>query len=176
MNGRAGVDSHIGKGSTFWIELKEGRPRTDSRDSVQVSFEPDTDLNLKLLVLCIEDSPSHATMMEIIINDIGNIELHAVHGSTLGLELAGAHIPDIILSNICLPSMDGYELLEPLKNNNNYSRTTFIAISKNIMTNEDKDSLLDGIRRYFSGPIGVAGVSKGLRELIDNETAPGYQQ
>ncbi len=126
---------------------------------------------LRATVLYIEDSPSHTDLMTSIIEDMGDIELLTAHTPTLGLELANAHQPDIILSDICLPGMDGYELLEKLRKNKRTSHIPVIAISAIAMADEVEAGLRAGFRRYFTKPIHVAKFKKELNEILLDEAS-----
>lgn len=170
MDGTVGVESVEGEGSTFWIEFREVMARHSAQVSSLIeSTEQGSEPEKMVTLLYIEDSPSHVSLMETILNDIGNIDLLTAHTPVLGLELADAHKPDIILSDICLPGMDGYELLEKIKANPRTSHIPVIAISANAMASEVEAGLLAGFRRYFTKPINVVEFRKALRELLDDE-------
>lgn len=170
MDGTVGVKSTQGKGSTFWLEFKEEIIETNEDAGAPGSKE-----NMELItenssaVLYIEDSPSHTELMRSVFEGIETIDLLTAHTPTLGLELANVHKPDIILCDISLPGMNGYELLETLKENEQTSQIPIIAISSHAMDSEIEAGLLAGFRRYYTKPINVAEFRKEIVTIIEDE-------
>ena len=167
MGGSIGMESEPGKGSTFWIELVQ-ETELESEDDIQAVY-PDkvTDTNEQhYTLLYIEDSPSHVNLLQAIVDTMPNISLLTAHTPILGLELATAHKPALIILDICLPGMDGYEVLKKLQDNESLHDLPVIAISANAMPREIEEGLRAGFRRYFTKPIKVAEFKNALRELL----------
>lgn len=170
MGGIVDVESTLNKGSKFWIELDEAiiQTVTDKEPSGTQSITG-SDKDKTSIVLYIEDSPSHTELMRSVFNGMENIELLTAHTPALGLELANVHRPDLILSDICLPGMNGYELLKILKSSELTSHIPVIAISANAMTSEIEAGLLAGFRRYFTKPIHVNEFREEILEVMEDE-------
>ena len=106
-------------------------------------------------VLYIEDNPANLRLVEQVLARISNLEILSAAEPLLGLELAEKHMPDLILLDINLPGMDGYEVLERLKSNEKTSGITVIAISANAMPKDVLKGEEAGFHSYITKPINV---------------------
>jgi len=172
MGGTIGVDSDPGKGSTFWLELQESQfinhELETSIEQTRTTEElPDKEYDL----LYIEDSPSHIKLMEAIIFSIPGYRLRTAHTPRLGLELAFSRPPDLILLDICLPDMDGFQVLEKLQKNKATQHIPVVALSASAMSNEVEKGLRAGFRRYIVKPINVEQFQRTMGELLRDDTA-----
>ena len=103
-----------------------------------------------------------------------DIRLLTAHTPKLGLELAQTHKPDMIILDICLPGMDGYEVLGKLQEHETLRYTPVIAISANAMPSEVEKGLQAGFRRYLTKPINISEFKKVVYEvLVDSAAKPG---
>jgi len=169
MGGSIGVESQCGKGSTFWVELELDQQTASECDMKEpiapVSRDKDPG-ELHHTLLYVEDSPSHIQLLQAIVDTIPNIRLLTAHTPQLGLELAAAHRPDLILLDICLPGMDGFEVLSKLQEHEVLCDTPVIAMSSNAMPQEVEKGLRAGFRRYFTKPVKVTEFKKAVNELL----------
>src|ERR1051326_7839376 len=116
MGGTIGVQSAIDKGSTFWIELQK-------LEDPLSALQSQTEASLAALevqtnpgsILYIEDNLSTLRLMEQIVVNRPQIRLLAAMQGKLGLELAQAHRPNLILLDLHLPDIRGDEVLRQLK-------------------------------------------------------------
>jgi CheY-like chemotaxis protein len=86
----------------------------------------------------------------------------------LGLELAEVHRPDLILLDISLPGMDGYQLLECLQTNPELSTMPVVAISANAMPRDIERGKAAGFHDYITKPIDL----NRLLQVVDEVLAP----
>jgi PAS domain S-box-containing protein len=173
MGGAIGVDSDPGKGSTFWIELEQSPLHEQELDKtikkISATREP-TEKEKEYDLLYIEDSPSHIKLMEAIIFSIPGCRLRTAHTPRLGLELAFSRPPDLILLDICLPDMDGYEVLAKLQKNKATQHIPVVALSANAVPNEVEKGLRAGFRRYIVKPINLEQFQRTMDELLQDDT------
>ena len=159
MGGRVGVKSEQCIGSTFWIEL----PLSTENSDVSKDY-PETDKNEEIAaemelkpssILYIEDNPANLKLVEQIIGLKGDIELYTAHTPFLGIKLAEVHLPDLILLDINMPGMDGYQVLDELKKITALDNTPIIAVTANAMSRDIDKGIAAGFSDYITKPINV---------------------
>jgi len=158
MQGRVGFSSEPDVGSTFWVEfpsavLAEGAERLPATAPPRVVEDPARDN--KITILYVEDNPANLRFMERLISKIPNTRMLGAPDPVLGLELARAHCPDVILLDINLPDMDGYEVLRRLQNDEATRRIPVIAVTANAMPCDVERGIKAGFNGYVTKPINV---------------------
>lgn len=175
MDGEMGLRSEIGKGSTFWVELTlspspafaERKPADEAVDREGAG----THLQNAFKLLYIEDSPSHIRLVEEIFTRENGVQMLSANTPRLGLELARAHNPDVILLDICLPDMDGYQVFAQLLADETTRHIPVIALSAGAMPHEIEKGLRCGFRRYLTKPIVVSELLQAVKDVLrDSET------
>lgn len=173
MGGNIGVKSHVGEGSTFWIELPRDNKCTDKKGIVKediTSTSAQQELqDFEHTVLYIEDNPANLRLVSQIIEHQSNIYMWSAHEPLLGLELAIEHKPDLILLDINLPGMNGFEVLSQLRNNLTTSDIPVIAISANAMPKDIEKGLNSGFDQYVTKPINVKELLHAIETFLHKE-------
>lgn len=170
MDGEIGVDSTPGRGSTFWIELPRAHASSSGQaleDALQNAAATDTLDGRRWTILYVEDNPANLKLVTMILGRRENIELLSAHTGELGIELARAHQPDVILMDINLPGMDGYEALAHLQGDELTRNTPVIALSANAMPRDLERGTAAGFLAYLPKPIDV----DGFLEAVDRALA-----
>ncbi|MDH5218323.1 MAG: ATP-binding protein, partial [Gammaproteobacteria bacterium] len=174
MNGSIGVESEEAKGSTFWIELPlETNPGHHSplfhSDSV-VPANTESKHASQHSILYVEDNPANLKLVSQIIKKRKNFTLLSAHSAERGLELAFNSKPNLILLDINLPGMNGYEVLQKLRNNKQTENIPIIAITANAMPDDIKRGKTAGFDDYLTKPIEVTVLLRTLDNYLrDNE-------
>lgn len=157
MGGRVDVESEIGVGSTFWIELPlESVPeleRTDNAAAVTKAESVQSLAGSEHLVLYLEDNPANLKLVSQLLGRRKHIHLLTAHTPALGIELAMSRQPELILMDINLPEMDGYQVLEVLKADDNTSSIPVVAITANAMPKDVERGNRAGFSEYLTKPI-----------------------
>jgi PAS domain S-box-containing protein len=158
MGGAIGAESTVGVGSVFWFEL-------DSTDEPRLSVEGGqaAALGRRLVppgsrqqtLLYVEDNPASMIIVEQIITRHPNIRLLTAVNGNSGVEIACASLPDVILMDINLPGINGFEALEVLRSDAATAHIPVIAISANAMPLHVERGLKAGFFRYITKPIKI---------------------
>ncbi len=157
MGGTIGIHSQPGVGSTFWIELPADnlQPNNKLTDDIVEQYGTTMSLKHEYSILYIEDNPANLRLVTQLLERRPNIHMWSAHEPLLGLELASEHKPDLILLDINLPSMNGFEVLGHLRGRNPTRDTPVIAISANAMPNDIQQGINAGFDDYITKPIDV---------------------
>jgi PAS domain S-box-containing protein len=153
MEGRIGVDSQPGQGCEFWIELPLAPAAADlapveahvGQQAARAPGPPPATPG-RLALLCIEDNHANLQLVESILALRPEVALLSAMDPAQGLSLAQAHGPALVLLDINLPEMDGYEVLRRLRADARTRDIPVVAVS----ANAKQDDLLRGHRAGFS--------------------------
>ena len=112
-------------------------------------------------VLCIEDNRSNMTLVSRIVEAEGHDMLRAEDGPMALTVLAGEK-PDIILLDINIPGIDGFELARRLKSSDDTSAIPVIATTANVLVGDRERCLEAGCDDYLPKPLDI----RKLREMM----------
>lgn len=185
MGGRVGVESRLGDGTTFWIELHQEDNSSGSKSrSLEVSEFPETasesmsvlkaEPECRFTVLYIEDNPANMRLVGQVLAQRSNIDLLTAHEPYQGLELAESSRPDLILLDINLPGMDGYELLARLRAGETGRSIPILAISANAMPKDIERGFKAGFDEYLTKPLDLSVFFAELDKYLV-ESKQGYE-
>ena len=158
MGGAIGVESTVGVGSMFWIELNAAAPprlvagEDDHVVQAPAPFQADSRLRTPLYV---EDNPANLMLVEKLIERRPEIRLLSAKDGNRGIEIARASRPDAILMYINLPGISGIDALRVLAADPATARIPVVALSANAMPHDIEKGLAIGFFRYLTKPIKV---------------------
>ena len=156
MKGEIGVESTVGKGSVFWIELNltaepqpaAAEPTAVARAQVQAGAQLRT-------LLYVEDNPANLMLVEDLIARRPDIRLLSAMDGNRGIEIARASRPDVILMDINLPGISGVQALKILRADPATAHIPVVALSANVIPRDIEKGLEAGFFRYLTKPIKV---------------------
>jgi signal transduction histidine kinase/CheY-like chemotaxis protein len=158
MKGVIGVESTVGVGSVFWIDLKltaEPHPAAGAAEPTVVArAQVHADAQSRTL-LYVEDNPANLMLVEGLIARRPDIRLLSARDGNRGVEIARASRPDVILMDINLPGISGFRALRMLAEDPATARIPVIALSANAMPRDIEKGLEAGFFRYLTKPIKV---------------------
>jgi len=179
MGGVIGVESTVGKGSVFWIELDlasaPDRLAAESAKPVAaVSAQPGVDSHRHTL-LYVEDNPAMLMLVEDIIRRRPDIRLLTAGDANRGVEIARASRPDVILMDINLPGISGIEALRILANDPRTARIPVVALSANAIPSDIATGLQAGFFRYLTKPVKIDEFMNTLDVALEHASAQSAQ-
>jgi PAS domain S-box-containing protein len=158
MKGVIGVESTVGVGSVFWIELNltaEPHPAAGAVESTAVALaQVQADAQSRTL-LYVEDNPANLMLIEDLIARRPDIRLLTARDGNRGIEIARASRPDVILMDINLPGISGIKALRILAEDPTTAHIPVVALSANVMPRDIEKGLEAGFFRYLTKPIKV---------------------
>jgi PAS domain S-box-containing protein len=158
MGGVIGVESTVGVGSVFWIDLVATvAPQLDLKPLDLAAIQEPQPLAGSPLrtVLYVEDNPANLTLVEQLLARRPDLCLISARNANLGIEMARASQPDVILMDINLPGLSGLEALEILRQHALTAHIPIVAVSANAIPRDIKKGLDAGFFRYLTKPIKV---------------------
>jgi CheY-like chemotaxis protein len=170
MGGSVGFESEAGKGSSFWLELPEP---IDSRVAIEATApisRSSLDRVTRSVVVYVEDNPSNIAFMESFMADFERIELITAPTAEIGLDIIAHHKPDVVLMDLNLPGMSGFDATRRLKANGETSHIPIVAISAAAMPRDRELAESVGFHSYLTKPVDVDLLAATLQELLGTET------
>jgi CheY-like chemotaxis protein len=175
MHGSIGFTSEAGRGSTFWIEFPMTVPVSPQIPET-LSEAPRAETGGYSL-LYVEDNPASLRLMEHLLSVLPNVAMLAAPTPQLGLDMAVAHRPDVIVLDLNLPVMSGFEVLARLKAMPETRDIPVLALTAAAFPRDIKRGLEAGFFRYLTKPFDVkaflAAVDAALAFTTSRASATG---
>jgi signal transduction histidine kinase/ActR/RegA family two-component response regulator len=168
MEGTIGVESNVGIGCEFWIELPQAElPQLVGETAQPSEISPQTHENLgQHLLLYVEDNPANLVLVEQIIKGCPLLSMISARDGNQGVALAQAQLPDIILMDINLPGISGIAAMNILRYDPATKHIPIIALSAHAMLNDIEKGLEAGFFKYLTKPIKINELMSALDAAI----------
>jgi CheY-like chemotaxis protein len=161
MGGTIGVDSSVGVGSVFWFELAVASPPKMASGNFKwkVKRERESDqiqeLAAQRTVLYVEDKLSNLALVEALIELRSDLKLLTAIDGQQGIRIARNSQPDLILLDINLHTISGFEVLKMLREDPATGHIPVMALSANAIARDIEKGLDAGFLQYITKPIKV---------------------
>jgi len=164
--------SEAGVGTTFTAVIDlvtEGEVKILQPDELMAQFEvaeseEQTHWEFpECRVLIIDDAAENRELLTLVLDDLG-ISTETAEDGAVGVEKATASHYDVILSDIQMPVMDGYQAVAAMREKG--LEQPIIALTANAMKGYEERILKAGFSHYMTKPIDIDALSKLLAELI----------
>jgi two-component system sensor histidine kinase/response regulator len=171
MEGTIGVDSVSQRGSTFWVQLSAADSPLKIRSqkqNVTVDKAPSLFTEART-VLYIEDNFSNLMLVEELLKGEQNVELLTAMQGRIGLDLARKHAPDLILLDLHLPDLPGWDVLNQLQSNDATRHIPVVVVSADATRQQIDRLTAGGARGYLTKPINVTEFLGVLSSSMNGE-------
>jgi signal transduction histidine kinase/CheY-like chemotaxis protein len=184
MGGEIGVASSPGTGSVFSIELTVAEPAgvaAAAQPAAGTSAAParpadgGAGATAARTVLYIEDNPANLKLVQEIVRFRPDLRLMCAPDGHFGLSLARSHLPDVILMDLNLPGLSGFEVLAQLRREPDTARIPAIAVSANAMRADIERALAAGFARYLTKPIDIGQFNEAIDGVLAQRTVDESQ-
>ena len=173
MGGRMGVHSEAGAGARFWVEL----PGTATAILPVVNAEPhhasrpDWALGLQHPhgVLCIDDNPVNLKLLTRMLQREPQLQVHTCGDSHEALDLADRLQPSLILLDINMPGLNGYELLALFRQHPRLSHVPVVAVTADAMKDDIDRGRDAGFTDYLTKPLDLQSLRRVLQHTLGKQ-------
>lgn len=120
----------------------------------------------KFKILHIEDNDVNRLLMKSIINKRNNLDLYEAENAELALPLFKDNDFDLILLDLDLPGMSGYEFKQLLSEDERYNSIPVVAVTANAMSHEIEAAQQYDFYHYITKPIIISDLFTMFDELF----------
>lgn len=165
MGGQVGVESEVGRGSTFWIMLPRGTAATAPESTQPRAVDRPAADGEERVVLYIEDNPANLRLVERIIAGMPRVRLMTAIQGRIGLDLAREHRPDLVLLDVHLPDIDGGTVLSSLRLDPTTADIPVVILSADASEIQRRTLLGKGAVAYLTKPVNVSELVATIERL-----------
>jgi len=166
QGGSIQVKSKIGEGSTFSFILNFQKTKIKIEPEFEIE-EPDPNFN-NIKVLVVEDIPLNQFLMRTLLDDFG-FERDIVGNGKIAIEKLQANDYDIILMDLQMPEMNGFEATEYIRNKMN-SKIPIIALTADVTTVDITKCKAVGMNDYIAKPLDEKLLHSKILSLVKNSS------
>ena len=122
-------------------------------------------------ILIVDDSPTEVKKISTILEKHKHEVLTADNGAD-GVAKARAETPDLVLMDIHLPGMNGYQALDAIQKDASLRHIPVVALSANAMERDRAHGLAAGFADYLTKPLDIDQLSATLSRYVSTDAIP----
>ncbi len=122
--------------------------------------------HLTRTLLYVEDNPANLRLVEEIVGFRADLRLLAAPDGHMGIEMARAHQPDLVLMDLNLPGMSGTDALQELRRDPRTAHIPVLALTANAMPRDVERGLESGFDRYLTKPINIEEFNAAIDQTL----------
>ncbi len=169
MGSQIQVESEFGKGSTFWFDVE--LPKSQDWAKASRMVEKGTIIGYqgqKRTILIADDKWENRSVIVNLLEPVGFTVIEASHGQE-GWEQIKDHKPDLIITDLVMPIMDGFEFIQSLRQSDQFKQISIIASSASVFAVDQYKSIDLGADAFLPKPIEVEALLEMLRQYLQLE-------
>ncbi len=168
MGGTVFVESEVDRGSHFYVDFPLSISAQREVPITVLDVVSDTEMlaDDAYTVLYVEDNPANLSLVQQIFRSMPYVHLLTENSAERALQLTAEQALDLILLDINLPHMDGYELVTALRQMPELSKIPIIAISANAMDSDIQKALALGFDDYITKPIDIVHFMEKIKQTL----------
>ncbi len=174
MDTQIKVNSELGQGSTFWFEVslpggwQQNNQRFNTRQKHPVGYQGRT-----RKILIIDDRPETLDIISNVLQPLNFVIVTAENGQQ-GLETALQETPDLMISDIKMPVMDGWEMISQLREYKQFKKLPILVISASAMLRDCHQTQEYGATDFLPKPLVIEDLLGKIGNYLELEWL--YQQ
>jgi len=181
MGGEVKVESTVGRGSHFWIELplKRAVPQSDALPLDETLTEVDIDVSRLLSVLVAEDDEVNQMVVEGMLTMLG-CDVEVVDDGRVAAEAAAHGDYDIVFMDCHMPLMDGYEATRRIRKHeqahgSRKRRVPIVALTADALASDRERCIDSGMDDFMTKPVSPAQLASVIKRWTGRSTNPTTQ-
>ena len=168
MGGTLDVESSVGEGSTFWVELPlvEGALERHVRLTAHEPPPSRVHSDHRHTIVYVEDNLANITLVRRVLAHRGDIDLVPAMQGRLGVELTLRHQPDLVLMDLHLPDIPGDKVLQLLRDDPMTSAIPVVVLSADATVGQIQRLKTAGATAYLTKPLDVQELLKTINDIL----------
>ncbi|MEK9149269.1 MAG: response regulator [Candidatus Desantisbacteria bacterium] len=126
-------------------------------------------------ILIIEDDKDIVYILRSILELEGYQVFFALAGKE-GLQMAKSQMPDIIILDLILPDINGYDICKEIKNDPAFEKTHIVMITAKTGTKDELTGIIDGADDYIAKPFNPLDVVETIKYVLSRDDREGEEE
>lgn len=123
-------------------------------------------------VLIVDDEPDNRNIISSVVEEVGGYQVLVADDGEQALSLIASNHPDLILLDLRLPGVDGFEVARRLKNHPTLRTIPILALSALTRSNDRRQAMQVGCDDYVDKPFNVDELVQKIKRLLDPSPTP----